>query len=244
VSRRSSRTAVLEAIARVPFIGDALSAAARGLRRVAFPGSSRYWEDRYRSGRSSGPGSEGELAAFKAGVLNDFVRTHKIASVVELGCGDGSQLGMAEYPRYVGLDVSVSALQRCIERFAADPTKSFFLYNPLAFSDPGGILAADLSLSIDVIYHLVEDQVYDLSMRHLFAAGRRYVIVYSSNVDALGRSPHVRHRHFTTWVERNAPGWALVETVPNPHPQTHGADGSPSDFYVFGRHDPGAAVTS
>src|SRR2546425_12460379 len=109
---RSLRKTVLEAVERVPVVGHSLAAAARGVRRVAFPGSGRYWEDRYRSGRSSGPGSEGALAAFKAGVLNDFVRSHALTSVLELGCGDGSQLAMAEYPRYVGLDVSVRALRR------------------------------------------------------------------------------------------------------------------------------------
>ena len=243
MSRRRSRTDALDAIARVPFIGHPLSAAARGVRRVAFPGSSRYWEDRYRSGRSSGPGSEGKLASFKAQALNEFVRAHSIGSVVEFGCGDGSQLALAEYPRYVGLDVSVSALRRCIARFASDPTKAFFLYDPRAFSDPEGMIAADLSLSIDVIYHLVEDRIYELSMRHLFAAGRRYVIVYSSNVDALGNSPHVRHRRFMTWVDQNERDWELVETIPNPHPLAVASDGSPSDFYVFRRRKEATAMS-
>ena len=46
------------------------------------------------------------LAAFKAEVPNDFVRARGIDSVIEFGCGDGAQLALAEYPAYVGIDVS------------------------------------------------------------------------------------------------------------------------------------------
>jgi hypothetical protein len=222
---------------RLPVVGRPMLGIGRRLRRLAFPGSSRYWENRYRGGRSSGPGSEGPLAAFKAEVLNAFVKSHAIGSVIEFGCGDGSQLMLAEYPRYVGLDVSATALRRCIDRFEGDPSKSFFLYDPYAFSDGAGILSAEVALSIDVIYHLVEDRIFDLSMRHLFASGQRFVIVYSSNMEGPGRSPHVRHRRFTTWVERNAPGWRLVDTVANRYPRTEEGTGSPSDFYVFGRDE-------
>ena len=44
----------------------------------------------------------GELAKFKARVMNDFVRENGIRSVIELGCGDGMQLALADYPRYLG----------------------------------------------------------------------------------------------------------------------------------------------
>jgi ubiquitin C len=40
-------------------------------RRLAFPGSGSFWETVYREGGTSGPGSYGRLAEFKAEVLND-----------------------------------------------------------------------------------------------------------------------------------------------------------------------------
>ncbi|TMB58001.1 MAG: hypothetical protein E6J47_00970 [Chloroflexi bacterium] len=172
---------------------------------------------------------------FKARLLNEFVRAHDVHSVIELGCGDGVQLALADYPRYLGLDVSATALRRCIERFANDPTKSFLLYDPEAFADRAGFLSADLSLAIDVVYHLVEDRTYDLTMRQLFSAGRRFVIVSSSNVELEGRNPHVRHRRFTRWVEENAPEWELVDTVMNPyHRGAEAVTTIPKDFYMFG----------
>lgn len=42
---------------------------------------------------------------------------------------------------------------------------------------------ADLSLSLDVIYHLVEDEVFETYINTLFKSARRYVIIYSSNSD-------------------------------------------------------------
>ena len=60
--------------------------------------SGDYWERRYRLGMTSGPGSAGKLASFKADVLNEFVRDNGVQSVIEFGCGDGTQLTLAKYP--------------------------------------------------------------------------------------------------------------------------------------------------
>ncbi len=216
---------------QAPAIGRAWRRVRRWLRpKPPFQGSEAYWRTRYESGRDSGRGSRGELAAFKAGFLNDFVAQHQIASVIELGCGDGQQLELARYPRYLGLDVSPEAVHLCRERFRADATKRFGLV--MEVSGEG----ADLALSLDVVYHLVEDPTFETYMRRLFDAGRRFVIVYSSNKDEEpeGGPAHVRHRCFTRWVEAQRPDFRLVQHVPNPHPYRAGA-GSFADFFVFAR---------
>jgi hypothetical protein len=63
---------------------------------VRFRDSQSYWEDRYVSGGTSGPGSYDAQAEYKADFLNRFVRENAIGSVIEFGCGDGNQLGLAE----------------------------------------------------------------------------------------------------------------------------------------------------
>ena len=68
--------------------------------------------------------------------INDFVREHGVAMVIDLGCGDGARLALARYPRYVGLDVSAEAVRLCGERFPGDAPKSFFCYDPAAFFVP------------------------------------------------------------------------------------------------------------
>lgn len=210
---------------------------ARALGRgQAFPGSKEYWEERYAGGGTSGRGSYGELAAYKAKFLNAFVRDQRVASVIEFGCGDGSQLSLAQYPNYIGLDVARAAMALCAARFEKDRSKSFFLYDPGAFVDQQGVFRAQLALSLDVIYHLTEDPVFEAYMRHLFAAAERFVIAYSSNIEGPDVQPHIRHREFTVWVAATQPEWRLVERVPNLY--TVSADqrsGSFADFFVFQR---------
>jgi hypothetical protein len=117
-------------------------------------------------------------------------------------------------------------------RFASDASKTFYHATEL----PRG-LQAELSLSLDVIYHLVEDDVFDCCMRDLFDAATRFVIVYASNVDERTTSSHVRHRRFTDWVERHRPDFELTQTVPNAYPfdEDDPDNTSFADFYVFER---------
>lgn len=89
-------------------------------RRCRFPGSSWYWEERYRQGGTSGSGSFGRLAEFKAETLNGYVARMAIQSVIEFGCGDGAQLDLARYPRYVGVDVAESSISACRSLFCTE----------------------------------------------------------------------------------------------------------------------------
>jgi SAM-dependent methyltransferase len=198
--------------------------------RIGFGGSADYWEQNYTRGENSGPGSYGVLAAAKAEFLNTFVRDRAVASVIEFGCGDGHQLSLARYPRYVGLDVSRSAVRICRDKFAADPSKSFFLYDGDCFVDRAGIFVADLAMSLDVIYHLVEDAVFEAYMADLFAASRHYVVIYASNTFITGTAPHVRHREFSVWVDQNCPQWRLTHVEPGISPEVGRAD-----FFVYER---------
>lgn len=196
--------------------------------RISFGSSSSFWEKNYRRGETSGAGSYGPLGDAKAEFLNAFVRERNIQSVTEFGCGDGHQLSLADYPRYVGLDVSRAAVALCRTRFSDDLTKSFFLYDGHCFVDRLSVFSAELATSLDVIYHLVENEVFERYMNHLFGAGRLYVIIYSTNAELGGTAPHVRHRRFTPWVERCFPEWQLAQVAQGP---SSGVDRA--DFFVY-----------
>ncbi len=198
--------------------------------RAGFHCSAAYWEQNYARGWTSGPGSYGRLGDAKAAFLNAFVREHGVRSVIEFGCGDGHQLSLADYPRYAGLDVSRSAIGLCKRRFAGDATKSFFLYDGACFVDRAGRFTADLAISLDVIYHLIEDPVFDAYMGHLFAAAERFVVIYATNSYIRGTAPHVRHRRFTTWVEAYCPQWRLGQVTPGPN-----SGPGRADFFAYER---------
>ena len=128
--------------------------------------SENYWVQRYNSGGDSGIGSQGVLAEFKSEIINDFVRKHNIETVIEFGCGDGNQLKLAEYPSYLGFDIAPKAIELCRDIFLHDKSKTFGLMD-------SHWIRAQLTLSLDVIYHLLEDDVYYTYMERLFGSSKR-----------------------------------------------------------------------
>ena len=192
--------------------------------------SSNYWDSRYRNNGSSGRGSYGHLAAFKADFLNGFVIDKNVESVLELGCGDGNQLSLALYPSSGGLDVSKKAIEMCKKIFLKDSSKSFSLLSEDKHSK------AELILSLDVIYHLVEDDIFVEYMSSLFDRSLEWVVVYSSNFTCpdQGVSEHVKHREFVEWVKLNRKDFSLYQVIPNKYPLDRFREtGSFADFYIF-----------
>lgn len=91
-----------------------------------------------------------------------------------------------KYPQYTGLDVSPCVIEKVKKQFANDKSKVFyevgeFLENPSS---------AELGLSLDVIYHLVNDEIFESYMYNLFTYAQKFVIIYSSNKD----QPHTQPR--------------------------------------------------
>ncbi len=224
-----------ELIKKIPLFGFILTKLMRWVKgQSGFVGSQKYWELRYASGGNSGPGSYGRLAHFKADVINSFVINKEVASVIEFGCGDGNQLGLALYRCYTGLDVSLSAIEICKRKFESDSTKTFLHYKPAKREIAS--LKADLALSLDVIYHLVENRVFEIYMRDLFQSADRYVILYTSNTDSM-QNHHERPRDITTWIKNFMKGWTLIEIIRNPYPYEaqNPANTSNSDFFIYGK---------
>jgi SAM-dependent methyltransferase len=198
-------------------------------RYIPFTNSEKYWLTRYEAGGTSGSGSYNHLAQFKATILNDFVSQEGVKTIIEYGCGDGNQLKLATYPSYLGFDISPEAIAHCVRLFKDDPTKRFALIPKYQGE------AAELTLSLDVIFHLVEDEIYLPYMARLFDSAQRFVVIYSSNKDEYDATvPHVRHRQFTAWVEEFRPMWQLVRHIPNQYPfMGDDTQGSFADFYIF-----------
>lgn len=208
--------------------------------KFLFKGSRGYWESRYATGNTSGIGSYGKWAEFKAVVLNDFVRKHNISSIIEFGCGDGNQLSLASYPSYIGLDVSKTAIKICKKRFRDDKMKSFYQYTPESFEQTRPVYEADLSISLDVIYHLVEDRIFEFYMEHLFSVAKKFVIIYSSDSKStcLLHLPHVKHRNFSKWIELNLHEWKLFRRIPNKYiSECDKLAGTQIDFFIYKKID-------
>lgn len=202
-------------------------------RKDKFENSDQYWKKRYQTGGNSGAGSYGQLALFKAQVINDFALEQGVLQALEFGCGDGNQCSLFKFSKYVGVDISPTIIAQNKQKFASDGSKAFYTYDDFFQQYKK---AFDLTLSLDVIYHLIEDSVYHQYMNTLFDYAGKYVIIYSSNFDSKQDS-HVRHRSFVPWIESNRKGWKLLQLIPNKYtydPRDPNNTSS-ADFYIYER---------
>lgn len=211
-----------------PFIKKAVEK--RAIRRnKLFKGSKEYWENRYKRGGNSGAGSYNNLARFKADVINSFVKNNKINSVIDFGCGDSNQLSLLDFKEYIGFDISKTSINICQKKFKKDKTKRFFLYDQKEFEINKSKFKADLSLSLDVIFHLVEDNVFEDHLKHLFSSANKFVIIYSSNNDSRQKY-HEKNRQFSTLIKNKYPEWELIKEIKNKYPKE-----SVSNFFIYKR---------
>lgn len=200
---------------------------------VAFSSSDQYWRERYKKGGNSGEGSYGALSKYKAEFINSFVKEKNISATVEFGCGDGNQASFFTFASYTGVDISEKCVKDCRILLGKRGYEFVVLEDYLKDNTDG---AFDLGLSLDVVYHLVEDEIYNDYMKNLFNASSRYVLVYASNFESFDLNlPHVRHREFTKDIEVAFPEWKLIETVKNPHEKPHDSKvyGSFAKFHLF-----------
>jgi len=191
--------------------------------------STYYWEFRYRENRFSGKGSYGKFAQYKADAINLYIVKYQIKNMIDLGCGDGNQLSLFCCSNYTGYDVSKTVIQKCKETYKDDKTKSFFVLNK-----DTQIKKADLCVSCEVIFHLVENELYNKHLNMLFGSADKLVIIFSSNCNGkLPEPKHVKHRKFTDDVKRFT-DWKLIEMLPNPFTYPNE---SFSNFYIYGKDE-------
>ena len=188
--------------------------------------SSKYWEQRYLNGGNSGNGSYGFLVEYKRDFINQFIVENEIKSLLEYGCGDCNQLSMIKCDNIIGVDVSKTAIDLCEKLL---PEITFYHLNQENFPN----VKTDLLLSLDVIYHLVEDNVYEKYIENIINHGSKYLIIYSPSFENGEKtSKHVKFRNFVKHkllLEK----YELIEKVLNKYKSNDHTKGSFSDWYIF-----------
>lgn len=196
-----------------------------------FSNSIKYWNNRYKNNLTSGHGSYGEIAKFKADIINEFIEKNNIKSIIEIGCGDGNQLNMINCDKYIGFDVSDFIINKCKDKFINNPTKQF--YKVSEYNNQ----KADCSMSLDVIYHCIELDNYENHLKLLFNSSNKYVIIFSSNFNEnlyIRKAPHLLHRKFTDYIENNIPGWKLINKIEQKYKYNKNTgEGSLADFFFY-----------
>ncbi len=160
-----------------------------------------WWEKWYSEGNNSGLGSRNQLAQFKADTINIFLKKKEIQTVIEFGCGDGFNLGLIEYPYYLGIDVSRTSIKNCAEKFKNDKTKSFMLYEPKYFINQW-FKCFDLVVCLDVLYHIIDEEDYLKVLSDIFSFSPHYVILYTTLYAKNQIYPEIKHRNVLDYLTK------------------------------------------
>jgi hypothetical protein len=188
--------------------------------------SKEYWENRYKIGQTSGNGSYGFLAEYKSGFINNYISENNITSLLEYGCGDGNQLSYINCQKIIGVDVSQTAIDKC-KSLITDG--EFICLSNSEFPNN----KTDLLLSLDVIYHLIEDDVYEEYINNIINHGSEHVIIYSVNFDGGEEfAKHVKPRKFTEHPMLTKK-YELTDMIKNKYPSMNHNKGSFSDWFIF-----------
>ena len=182
----------------------------------SFEAIATYWDNRYKNGGTSGFGSYGRPAIDKANYINKTIKIFEVASVVDLGCGDGNQLGLLELDNcsYTGVDIAGTSIQICIDRYSG-PNLTFI--HALDFESLD-LPSSDLALSLDVLYHLTDDKTYFLYLDKLFSSAKR-VLIYSMDFNDPNWNGHSRPRKFSEDISLRYPNYKLIDKTDNSDPE-------------------------
>jgi SAM-dependent methyltransferase len=172
-----------------------------------------YWESRYARGGNSGAGSYGSCLDNKKALISGLLEERGIHSVVDLGCGDGTVIDIfRDLGSYIGYDVSRTAIDRLVAR----GYPGHYQFRMADGAPPEH--APDLAMSLDVVFHLVEDAVFRRYMGMLTGVGARYLLVLTWNSSILSTEhtvgSHVLYRDFRACMEEDYPGYRLVQEYP------------------------------
>jgi len=171
--------------------------------------SKEYWEQRYAGGGDSGTGSYGVSATIKADYINSVIEKYNIKTLNDLGHGDGNQIHLLKgFDQYTGYDVSSTIRDKCILQFKDDKRYTFI-------DDVSQFKQADLAMSLDVLYHLTEHNVFVDYIDRLFSLGE-YVLIYAVDRDQRGDS-HVLCRKFTDYISEMYTRFTLIDVADGSH---------------------------
>ena len=183
-----------------------------------------YWTNRYKTGGNSGAGSYNDLYILKRDIINDIISKKDIKSIIDFGCGDGNQIKEINIKKYIGFDIADSSINICKKKYNDDKTKEFYNYNMINSID---MKSANLTLSLDVLYHILEDDLFIDYIKNFFNYSNNYVLIYSSNVKGT-KNQHIYTRKFTDYISNLFPNWQLIKKIDQKYPTK-----SSADFYLY-----------
>jgi hypothetical protein len=158
-----------------------------------------YWEKRYKNGGNSGDGSYGIECNFKTDFINQIIQDLNIKTINDFGCGDGNQINqISGYTQYNGYDISQTAIKNCKIKYSNNNRMKF--HESIDTFEP-----SDLTMSLDVLYHIIEDDLYYGYLNSLIELSTKYILIYSTNHtlnNSNKPSSHIVWREFSDFIQK------------------------------------------
>jgi hypothetical protein len=172
-----------------------------------------YWNNRYKNGGNSGEGSHGQYANWKSHILESFFAAKNISTLTDLGCGDfQNKDAFLKLAQYHGYDVSNWQIRKLKKKHGR---KRFKFHQIKTDRDYLRITKSEMSLSMDVILHLVDDEDYSQYMRALFNSSTNYVGILNTSTESNSTQMawHNKFRDENLWINNNCRDWILIERI-------------------------------
>lgn len=182
-----------------------------------------YWEKRYKSGGNSGAGSYSIECDFKVEFINSIIEKKNIQTINDFGCGDGNVISQIKgFNQYVGYDISSTAVNKCDLKLGSNPKYKFI-------NSISEFIPSDLSTSIDVIYHILEEELFTEYLQSLYDYSTKYILVYGVDQNSEYSGNHVKYRKFSDILTFK---YNLDLILTEHYKPKHGTSG-PVAFYLF-----------
>lgn len=132
------------------------------------------WDEHYKSGGKSGdPSDYAKSREWKHSIISKYCDI-KSNSIIDIGCGD-LQFWQGRKPaKYTGIDISPTIIASHIEKY---PDRRFIC----ASSDELLDISADMVMCFDMLWHIIDDEVYINTIRNMAVYSKRYIIIYTWN---------------------------------------------------------------
>jgi len=132
---------------------------------------SDYWENRYRTGGTSGEGSIGRGREWKWKIIDNYVPN--IQSVIDVGCGDLSFWSGRECVDYTGIDISETILKR---NKSLHPEWNFIHSSSDEFIEN---LRKENVFCFDILFHIINEKIFLKTLTNLCQYSSKYIFIHT-----------------------------------------------------------------
>jgi hypothetical protein len=144
----------------------------------------KYWEKRYASGGTSGPGSIGADREWKWRVITEFLTV--VNHVIDIGCGDLTFWEGRDCRDYTGLDASETIIDKNRLR---RPGWSFI--NALAEKRIAG-LNKECVFCFDLLFHIMDVEAFITILENLCLYSTKHIFIHTWMYNPFSRRRQIK----------------------------------------------------